>query len=554
MFKNSAKFNLTDFSVMLFTIVIALCYVFQHGTARDVVFERILGCVFVYLSVRLICSIFPKTINYATLLFISGYSLFEAYKGLLQLLGERTSNHYLFACTGSFLNPGPYGGFLAVCIAVLGAYAVTTNRGMDKTRQKRFGLENISYQITSIASLGALILLPATQSRAAILALCCSALLFAVRTERWRKLLKRYFLPITAVVVVAVVAAYSFKKPSADGRMFMNRISWKAMTTHGLSGAGMGNFGGAYATAQAEHFYAQTATEEDLFDISLLDEHQRLTAGCPGNAFNEYLHMGVECGPLAMLSLIAVIISAVLCSMRNGTVWCYGIMVYAVFALFSYPFHIKQLCIMLPVLLALCATPKNGGIRDISLTQYILLTLIGCLFISEYPTIKERREAEKEWEKTKQWHTMEYFEYVVEDAEQLLPQMKHSYEFLFAYGQSLNKVGQYEKSDSILKIGTELSSDPMFWNVMGNNSLAQGRYREAEERYKHAFYMVPNRLYPLYLLAKLYYTEGDTVRFLLVAEMVEEFIPKVESVNTESLRTEIRELKSTLIMTNKCNQ
>ena len=135
MFKNSAKFNLTDFSVMLFTVVIALCYVFQHGTARDVVFEHILGCEFVYLSVRLICSIFPKTINYATLLFISGYSLFEAYKGLLQLLGERTSNHYLFACTGSFLNPGPYGGFLAVCIAVLGAYAVTTNRGMDKTRQ-----------------------------------------------------------------------------------------------------------------------------------------------------------------------------------------------------------------------------------------------------------------------------------------------------------------------------------------------------------------------------------------------------------------------------------
>jgi hypothetical protein len=39
-----------------------------------------------------------------------------------------------------------------------------------------------------------------------------------------------------------------------------------------------------------------------------------------------------------------------------------------------------------------------------------------------------------------------------------------------------------------------------------------------------------------------------------MAEMVEEFIPKVESANTESLRTEIRELKSTLIMTNNCDQ
>lgn len=92
-------------------------------------------------------------------------------------------------------------------------------------------------------------------------------------------------------------------------------------------------------------------------------------------------------------------------------------------------------------------------------------------------------------------------------------------------------------------LGANISSDPMFWNVMGNNSLALGKYREAEERYKHAFYMVPNRLYPLALLAKLYHTEGDTVRFLNMAEKVETFVPKKESVNTESLRNEIAEIK-----------
>jgi BarA-like signal transduction histidine kinase len=78
---------------------------------------------------------------------------------------------------------------------------------------------------------------------------------------------------------------------------------------------------------------------------------------------------------------------------------------------------------------------------------------------------------------------------------------------------------------------------------MGNNSLALGNYREAEKRYRHAFYMVPNRLYPLYLLAKLYHTEGDTVQFLKMADLVESFIPKVESVNTERLRNEIAGIK-----------
>lgn len=121
------------------------------------------------------------------------------------------------------------------------------------------------------------------------------------------------------------------------------------------------------------------------------------------------------------------------------------------------------------------------------------------------------------------------------------------YKYLFEYGHSLNKMGYYEKSDSILLLGTSLSSDPMFWNVMGNNSMALGRFREAEERYKHAFYMVPNRLYPLYLIAKLYYIEGDTARFHDMAGLIETFIPKVESANTKRLSSEIRELNNSYL-------
>ena len=124
-----------------------------------------------------------------------------------------------------------------------------------------------------------------------------------------------------------------------------------------------------------------------------------------------------------------------------------------------------------------------------------------------------------------------------------LPDGLYDEKVIFEYGQSLNAGGNYSMSDSLLTIGTYISSDPMFWNVMGNNSLMQGKYREAEYRYKHAFYMVPNRLYPLYLLAKLYYTEGDTVRFLNMADKMESFVPKVESVQTARLRSEIRELR-----------
>ena len=40
----------------------------------------------------------------------------EAVWGLLQVYGYEPSNHSLYALTGSFYNPGPYSGFLAMCL------------------------------------------------------------------------------------------------------------------------------------------------------------------------------------------------------------------------------------------------------------------------------------------------------------------------------------------------------------------------------------------------------------------------------------------------------
>ncbi len=491
----------------------------------------------VYLLSRIVLIIGPGVACYVLLSVVAAYSLKESYTGLMQLFGHIKSNHYMYACTGSFKNPGPYGGFLAVCISVLGAYAI---KGHNK----------VFRYITGISSLLALILLPSTMSRAALLAVGCAAVLLTVSTETGKAFLRKYRIWLVAVLVIACAGAYVLKKPSADGRLFMNKISIRVIYVNGWKGAGPGRFGGAYGESQALYFQEQIK-ERGTYDLdwTAINEHDRLTAGCPDNAFNEYLFIGVEHGPIIMLLFMAVIIAAIVVSYRNGTIWCYGLTAFAVFAMFSYPLHVKQFQIMFPVLLAACISHPNGinskrrRIVVITVLTIVLLAL-STIFIIRLPKIKQQKNAESAWKKTESWYNMEYYDYVVEDGDSLFPYMSHDYRFLFAYGQSLNKTGNYEKSDSVLQLGTRISSDPMFWNVMGNNSLALGRYREAEERYKHAFYMVPNRLYPLYLLAKLYHAEGDTVRFLDMADKVETFIPKIESANTEFLRSEIREIKA----------
>lgn len=514
----------------------------------------------VYVLGRFLYSLCPKLMSLILVVSVAFFCVNESYLGLTQLFGYNYSNHYLYAITGSYQNPGPYGGFLAVCISLLVAYCIKSK----ELSEKLFISKLFSWIIYIVIAI-ALIILPSTQSRSSLLALGCSMILLASGTEKIiikiKPILKKYGIWLLIGGIVLGTSAYLLKKQSADGRFFMNRISIKTICSNGLSGAGFGQFGGAYGEAQARYFKKKIVERgKDDLDWIAIDEHDRLTSDCPDNAFNEYLFIGVEAGPIIMLLFIGMIVVAIVISFKRGTIWCYGLTAFAVFAIFSYPLHILQFQIIFPILLATCVSDREperqGGSDEITTTIYkdikkmsgliiniLLLVALSLTLVLKLPEISQHKKAESVFEKVERWHKMEYYDYVVDDCDTLLKYLNHDYRFLFAYGQSLNKTGYYEKSDSVLKMGTEISSDPMFWNVMGNNSLLQGKYREAEERYKHAFYMVPNRLYPLYLLAKLYYIEGDTARFLDMVDKVETFIPKVESVNTESLRSEMRELK-----------
>ncbi|MGI6757730.1 MAG: O-antigen ligase family protein [Bacteroidaceae bacterium] len=487
-------------------------------------------------------------INSLLVLVLSLYCGYETILGLYQFLGILRFNHSIFALTGSFNNPGPYAGFLSVCISLFIAYCFMN---IDMFKQKR--LLKVIFWLVAIDGSISIIILSLTQSRSAMLALGFSMALLFLKTKGFREglrfLLKKNCLVLFVCVTLIGIGAYFFKKPSADGRLFMDKICVKAVLENGWKGTGLGKFGGAFGRAQADYF-KERIEKKGAFDLdwSVINEKERMIAGCPDNAFNEYLFIGVETGPIVMLLVIGIVTTAVVISFKRGTIWFCGMVSFSVFAFFSYPLHVMQMRMLFSIILGACLfdgkNSSNIGIIAVASVFFMILTF---LLVRKKPVFKQRKQINSSWMQTVRWHENEYYEYVIESCEALFEYMKHDSNFLFSYGQSLNKTGQYEKSDSILKMGTEISSDPMFWNVMGNNSLALGRYREAEGRYKHAFYMVPNRLYPLNLLAKLYHAEGDTVRFLDMADNVELFVPKVESVNTERLRSEIRELKSCYI-------
>ena len=105
----------------------------------------------------------------------------------------------------------------------------------------------------------------------------------------------------------------------------------------------------------------------------------------------------------------------------------------------------------------------------------------------------------------------------------------------------LSKTGQYEEGIRILTEGTRLSADPMFYNIMGKDAEALKHFGQAEACFKQASYMVPHRLYPLYLLAKMYFESGQSEKGRDMARQVIQKEPKVMSDAVKEMKAELEE-------------
>jgi len=154
----------------------------------------------------------------------------------------------------------------------------------------------------------------------------------------------------------------------------------------------------------------------------------------------------------------------------------------------------------------------------------------------------KRIEATKSWRNAAILYHLRYFEQAASDYSELYPYLKDQAEFLLEYGHSFHQIKEYAQSNVILLEGTQLSSDPMFYNVIGSNYKELGDVIYAEKNYLYAFEILPNRIYPLYLLMKLYADTGQQDRALEMAQKVIDFIPKVDSHVVRDMKNEAKEL------------
>lgn len=82
----------------------------------------------------------------------------------------------------------------------------------------------------------------------------------------------------------------------------------------------------------------------------------------------------------------------------------------------------------------------------------------------------------------------------------------------------------------------------MYWNIIGKNYWGLKDYNLAEQNLKKSHAIIPNRIYPLYLLTKLNYDRGDTSKVKEFGHQAINMIPKIKSFTSDKLQHEINEL------------
>lgn len=512
------RLHWADGVALFWWVCVSLNYVFVSPYPAAEVYGKAMALGVAYVALRLVIPFCGRAFTRLWWVGLCAAGGYELWTGFMQLAGREVSRHHLFDVTGTFFNPGPYAIFVAVVLAV--SVAWWYRRGEDCAGRGRWSRAG-AWSVAAVAVFCFPVLV-ATWSRTAWVAVAVAAACLLWKAHR------RMVLWGMGVAVCAGVAAYFLKQGSADGRLLMTMVAGRAWAGEWLCGHGLGGYAQAYGAAQEAFFAAHPGSPLSV------------VAGSPEYAFNGVLGVGVEQGVLGAVPALVLGLWSLTVLCRRGEVSAYGWLVLLVSSLFSYPFALWPFLSLAVAWVALAASLEAGTaeVRWWKRTAVWPVVAVGGLCVWHLSACTARRvEAYEEFRRVRGIQDVAF----LEDYRKKYEDLKAYPDFLFTFGTALREAGRYNESNAMLRQGTRVSCDPVFYTLMGNNYRDLGAVAEAESAYRKAFGMLPGRMYPLYRLMKLYEAEGQVHEAEEMARQIAAFRPKVDSPAMREMKNEAKE-------------
>lgn len=133
--------------------------------------------------------------------------------------------------------------------------------------------------------------------------------------------------------------------------------------------------------------------------------------------------------------------------------------------------------------------------------------------------------------------------------------INHNPKLLLRYARMLAKQGQHRQAIKVLERAEKVCCDVAILNTAASYYQHIGEYEQAESFFKKSINQLPVRIYPYYMLAKLYadsaYYDRKKMEEMIKIVLTKE--PKVYSKAVDDMREEIRKLsiKSIFLLTPK---
>jgi tetratricopeptide (TPR) repeat protein len=218
-----------------------------------------------------------------------------------------------------------------------------------------------------------------------------------------------------------------------------------------------------------------------------------------------------------------------------------------VFSFFSYPLRLLPFWIVFVFIIALSANENNPRVlfcKNIYVVKITFSLLFAVLTCYHFLNSRYTYQAYKTWEINSRYYYAEQYDKIIDTYEKISPYLMDRIPFIFEYANVLYHREQYENSIEVLSKGIKICCDPMFYNLMGENYQKRKQYEQAEACFMKSSSLVPNRIYPYYLRAKLYFEMGlpDKVKEMAVIVLTKE--PKVQSPAIREMREEVKRLQN----------
>ncbi len=511
-----------------------------------------------------------------------------------------------FKVNGTFVNPDHLAGYLVSVIS----FAF----GIYKFMPGKEGAGKLIKYLALITFLACIFILPSLRIRSSWIAVLLGIGVIYLYQKDVRENLNKYFnslikkgaaiLLLAVITVSTILLLYKIKPASADGRLFIWKITSRMIKENPIWGIGFDRYGSEYGNYQA-----------DYFDDEGGSDYEKFISGNVKQAHNEYIQIWAELGTIGLLIWLGIIVSAlwgykkndlpppgILINSENGRQVGskqYGVVsasskvnnsitnlpknftqeflsdgiFYALkisakasliallaVGVFSFPLHILPTYINFIFFLSiLSATVKPKIIFERSLPNYTSLAATQAsraatqvktasafivVIIVSFIIVEKYKlfNAYQVWKEGYELASYGQYNLSLKEFEKVYPTLRDDGEFLFNYGGVLMLNNDYKNAAVLLEESKKNYLDPKQYTNLGACFEKMNEYKKAELNYKYAVNMEPNKIYTKYLLTKLYMKEKKYYEAKEECKSILNTNAKVETTAAQEIKDEIKNI------------